>query len=136
MKTYLIAYGATLLAFLALDFIWLSRMSGYLYRPVMGDMVLETFRLSPALIFYVGYAGGLVFLAVRPALVSGDWTTALLHGAIAGVMAYGTYDLTNHATLKNWSTLLTVTDLVWGTCLSAAASVAGYFAASALGGGS
>ena len=136
MKAYLVAYGATLLAFLVLDFIWLSRMSGYLYRPVMGDMVLETFRLSPALIFYLGYAAGLVFLAVRPALISGDWKTALVHGAITGLMAYGTYDLTNHATLKNWSTLLTATDLAWGTILSAAASVAGYFAASAFGGGS
>lgn len=131
MKMYLIAYGATLLAFLVLDFIWLSRMSELLYRPVMGDMVLETFRLLPALVFYLGYAAGLVFLAVHPALVLGDWKIALVHGAIAGLMAYGTYDLTNQATLKNWSTLLTVTDLTWGTALSAAASVAGYFAAAA-----
>ncbi|MEQ1694209.1 MAG: DUF2177 family protein [Hyphomicrobiaceae bacterium] len=135
MKVYLIAYGATLLGFLVLDFVWLSRMSEYLYRPVMGDMVLETFRLWPALVFYLGYAAGLVFLAVHPALVAGDWKTALVCGAITGLMAYGTYDLTNHATLKNWSTLLTVTDLAWGTILSAAASVGGYLAASAFASG-
>ncbi len=133
MKIYLIAYGATLIAFVVLDFIWLSRMSEFLYRPVMGDMVLQTFRLSPALVFYLGYAAGLVFLAVHPALVSGDWKTALVHGALTGLMAYGTYDLTNQATLKNWSTLLTVTDLAWGTALSTAASVAGYSAATAFG---
>ena len=130
MKIYLIAYGATLIAFVVLDFIWLSRMSEFLYRPVMGDMVLQTFRLSPALVFYLGYAAGLVF---HPALVLGDWKTALVHGALTGLMAYGTYDLTNQATLKNWSTLLTVTDLAWGTALSAAASVAGYSAATAFG---
>jgi uncharacterized membrane protein len=130
MKIYVIAYGATLLAFLALDFVWLSRMSHYLYRPVMGDMVLETFRLWPALLFYLGYAAGLVFLAVHPALVAGNWKTALVHGAVAGLMAYGTYDLTNQATLKNWSTLLTLTDLTWGTILSAAAALSGYLAAS------
>ena len=133
MKIYLIAYGATLIAFVVLDFIWLSRMSEFLYRPVMGDMVLQTFRLSPALVFYLGYAAGLVFLAVHPALVLGDWKSALVHGALTGLMAYGTYDLTNQATLKNWSTLLTVTDLAWGTALSAAASVAGYCAATAFG---
>lgn len=133
MKIYLIAYGATLIAFVVLDFIWLSRMSEFLYRPVMGDMVLQTFRLSPALVFYLGYAAGLVFLAVHPALVLGDWKTALVHGALTGLMAYGTYDLTNQATLKNWSTLLTVTDLAWGTALSTAASVAGYSAATAFG---
>lgn len=131
MKIYLIAYGATLFAFLVLDFIWLSRMSGYLYRPVMGDMVLETFRLMPAFVFYFGYAAGLVFLAVQPALVSQNAKVALVYGAVAGLMAYGTYDLTNHATLKNWSTLLTVIDMAWGTVLSALASWAGYLAASA-----
>lgn len=131
MKTLVIAYVATLAAFLVLDFIWLSRMSAYLYRPVMGDMVLETFRWKPALVFYTGYAAGLVFLAVQPALATGSWTTALVHGAVAGMLAYGTYDLTNQATLKNWSTLLTVADLAWGTVLSALAAAAGYFAASA-----
>lgn len=135
MKVYLIAYGATLAGFLVLDFIWLSRMSEYLYRPIMGDMVLQTFRLWPALVFYLGYAAGLVFLAVHPALVAGDWKTALVCGAITGLMAYGTYDLTNHATLKSWTTLLTVTDLAWGTLLSAAAAVGGYLAASAFAGG-
>lgn len=130
MKTYLTAYVATLLTFLVLDFLWLSRMAVYLYRPVMGDMVLETFRLLPALVFYLGYAAGLIFLAVHPAVVSGDWKTAVVLGAITGLMAYGTYDLTNHSTLKNWSVLLTITDMVWGTLLSALAALAGYLAAS------
>lgn len=41
-------------------------------------------------------------------------------------MAYATYDLTNQATLKNWSTTLTIADLLWGTFVSAAAAIIGY----------
>jgi len=126
MITYLIAFGVTLVAFTGIDFIWLSRMGDILYRPAMGDMVLDQFRPAPALIFYVIYAFGLVFFAVRPALASGEWTTALLNGAMMGLVAYATYDLTNQATLKNWSNLLTFGDLTWGTVLSGVSATIAY----------
>ncbi|MDZ7926740.1 MAG: DUF2177 family protein [Agrobacterium sp.] len=126
MKTYLSAYFFTLIAFLVIDFIWLSTMASRLYRPAIGDLLAENFRLAPAIIFYLIYAAGLTFLAVRPALISGQWTTALLYGAAVGFMAYATYDLTNQATLKSWSTTLTIADLLWGTFVSAAAAIIGY----------
>ncbi|MDS7594829.1 DUF2177 family protein [Agrobacterium tumefaciens] len=126
MKTYLVAYVSTLIAFLVIDFIWLSTMASRLYRPAIGDMLADSFRLAPAIAFYLIYAAGLTFLAVRPALVSGQWNTALLYGAVVGFMAYATYDLTNQATLKNWSTTLTLADLAWGTFVSASATTIAY----------
>ncbi|MFK3779785.1 DUF2177 family protein [Agrobacterium sp. NPDC089420] len=126
MKTYLAAYFLTLVAFLVIDFIWLSTMASRLYRPAIGDLLADNFRLAPAIVFYLVYAAGLTFLAVRPAFLSGEWTTALLYGAVVGFMAYATYDLTNQATLKSWSTTLTVADLLWGTFVSAAAAAIGY----------
>ncbi len=127
MKTYVAAYLFTLVAFLVIDFIWLSTMASRLYRPAIGDLLAENFRLAPAVVFYLIYAAGLTFLAVRPAFQTGEWTTALLYGAVVGFMAYATYDLTNQATLKSWSTTLTVADLLWGTFVSAAAPTIGYF---------
>ncbi|AVH42714.1 DUF2177 family protein [Agrobacterium tumefaciens] len=127
MKTYVAAYLFTLVAFLVIDFIWLSTMASRLYRPAIGDLLAENFRLAPAVVFYLIYAAGLTFLAVRPAFQTGEWTTALLYGAVVGFMAYATYDLTNQATLKSWSTTLTVADLLWGTFVSAAAATIGYF---------
>ena len=100
MKTYFAAYLFTLVAFLVIDFIWLSTMASRLYRPAIGDLLAENFRLAPAVVFYLIYAAGLTFLAVRPAFLTGEWTTALLYGAVVGFMAYATYDLTNQATLK------------------------------------
>lgn len=45
-------------------------------------------------------------------------------------MTYGTYDLTNLATAKNWPVIVTVVDMVWGTGLAAAVGGIGYLAGS------
>jgi uncharacterized membrane protein len=135
IKTAAIAYIATMIAFAAVDSIWLSTMANRLYRPTMGDMLAAEFRLAPAVIFYLIFIAALVFFAIRPALAAGDWKIALFYGAAFGFCAYATYDLTNQATLKNWSTLLTVADLCWGALLSGLASVIGYKITRMLGGG-
>ncbi len=127
MKAYLTAYTATLIAFVAIDFVWLSSMADRLYRPTLDDMLAPQFRLVPAVAFYLIFAAGLTFLAVRTGLMSGSMTTAVIYGAAVGFMAYATYDLTNQSTLRNWSTVLTLIDLLWGTVLSAIASGAGFW---------
>lgn len=121
MKTHLVAHAVTLAAFLALDAIWLSRMTGALYRPTMGDMLLDGFRLAPALVFYAVYTIGLVHFGVKPGLAGGALAT-LGNAALFGLVAYATYDLTNQATLRNWSTTLTVADMAWGAFASAVAA--------------
>ena len=126
MRTNLFAYAVTLAVLLGIDFIWLSRMGDVVYRPVMGDIALPGFRLAPGLLFYVIYVFGVVYFAVSPALEGGGVSVALLNGAIFGFCAYATYDLTNQATLKNWSTLLTAIDMGWGTTLTAISAVLGY----------
>ncbi|MDH6265095.1 putative membrane protein [Rhizobium sp. SG_E_25_P2] len=126
IKSAAIAYLSTGIAFAVIDAIWLSTMTSRLYRPVMGDMLADEFRLAPAVAFYLIFIAALVFFAIRPALAAGDWKVALLHGAFFGFAAYATYDLTSQAVLRNWSTLLTVADLIWGTVLSASSAVIGY----------
>lgn len=134
MKDYLIAYGATALAFLAIDAVWLSNMANVIYRPIMGDMMLSGFRLAPAIVFYVIFVFGLVFFAVRPGLIAGNASVTLVNGALLGFIAYATYDLTNQATLKNWSWALTIADMIWGTVLSAASAYIGYWVTSRISG--
>ena len=53
--------------------------------------------------------------------------------AVLGFVAYATYDLTNQATLKHWSTTVTIADMAWGTVLTAITAGAGAWAAKALG---
>ncbi len=132
-RTYLTAYAATALAFLAVDAVWLSVMASRLYQPLLGDMLAENFDVVAAALFYVLYVGGIVFFAVRPALESRRAATAALNGAVFGLCAYGTYDLTNQATLKDWPTIITVADLCWGTVLTATAATIGFQVAARFG---
>ena len=115
------AYVLTLVFFAIIDTVWLGVMGDRLYRPLIGPMLAENFRLAPAVVFYALYAAGLTLFAVLPGLAEGGWTKALLWGGLFGLFAYGTYDLTNLATLKTWSLKLSLIDMAWGMCVSAAA---------------
>ena len=132
MKTIVVAYGATLVALLGLDAVWLSLAGARIYRAVLKDILLEGFNPAPAVAFYLIFAAGLVILAVRPGLAVGSLWLAAGNGALVGFLAYATYDLSNQATLRNWTATLTLTDLTWGTVLSAIAASLGYIAARAL----
>lgn len=131
-RTYITAYIATAAAFLAVDSVWLSVMASQLYRPRLGDLLAEDLDLVAAALFYVLYVGGIVFFAVRPAFAGRSVATAAINGAVFGLCAYGTYDLTNQATLKGWPTIITVADLSWGTVLTGTAAAIGYLVASRL----
>jgi uncharacterized membrane protein len=126
MKTYVIAYLSTALAFVAIDAVWLTQTAASLYQPELKGMMLDEFKLGPAVIFYLLYMIGIVVFAVAPGLASKDWKTATWRGALFGLIAYATYDLTNQATLKNWSTTVTIADLIWGTLLTGTAATIGY----------
>jgi uncharacterized membrane protein len=132
MKAYPIAYVAAAFVMLGLDLVWLTLTANSLYRPLIGELMLDGFRPAPAIVFYILYLFGILVFAVRPAFATGRWTTALVSGALLGLFAYGTYDLTNQATLKTWSTTITLADMAWGSVLTALAASAGYLAASRL----
>jgi uncharacterized membrane protein len=132
MRGLLVAYFVTLAALLGVDFVWLSLSSERLYRPILKDILVDGFRPAPAIVFYLIYAAGLVYFAVRPGLAAESWRTTALNGALFGFFAYATYDLTSQATLRNWTTTLTVADIAWGTFLSAAAAAIGVAATRAI----
>ena len=132
MKFYILSYIATAIIFFGCDAVWLTVAGNGLYRPLLGDLILEKFRVVPAVVFYLIYVAGAVYFAIAPAIASGRWTTALLNGALFGFFTYATYDLTNQATLKGWPTTITMVDLCWGTVLTAVCATLGYIIAGAL----
>jgi len=123
---YLISYAATALVFLGLDFIWLTRISPAFYRSHIGELLMAQPNLIAAATFYLLYVAGIVFFAIAPALSTGSWTTALLSGAVLGLVAFGTYDMTNLATLKGWSVQVCIVDMLWGMAITATSATAGY----------
>jgi uncharacterized membrane protein len=88
--------------------------------------------MTAAVLFYVLYIVGICLFAIAPALRGNSWPTALFMGAAFGFFAYMTYDLTNMATLKVWPQHLAMIDIAWGTFVTGAAALAGYWAAARL----
>jgi uncharacterized membrane protein len=130
MKTIVIAYLAAGIAFLIVDAVWLMAMAETLYRPLLGSKLETSFKLAPAICFYLIYVAGIVYFAVLPAIEDGRLAKAALNGAVLGLVAYATYDLTNQATLRDWPLALTLADIPWGVFVTTVGASAGFVVAS------
>ena len=127
MKTIALSYLVSGIAFLALDAAWLWFMGSALYRAQLGNLVLERFLLAPAIAFYLLYPVGIAVFAVAPALQAASGAVALGYGLLFGFLAYSTYNLTNMATVRGWSPVVTGIDIGWGAAATSAAAFAGYW---------
>lgn len=125
MLVLAVAYLATAAVFFGLDFLWLGKLATSFYKSQLGELMRERPNLGAAGIFYLLYVAGIVYFAVHPNLLSGSPGQAFLAGAILGLIAYGTYDMTNLSTLKNWPLTLSLVDMAWGTLLTGTAAAAG-----------
>ena len=128
MMPYIYAWVASAAAFLAADAVWLSQMSSRFYRPAIGELLAAKPNFAAAALFYLLYVTGVLLLAVVPAAEKHSLAAAATLGALVGLVAYGTYDLTNQATLADWPLRLTLIDMAWGTVLTSLAACAGYLA--------
>jgi uncharacterized membrane protein len=125
MTRHLIAYIAVGIVFLALDAVWLGVLAKDMYRAQIGHLLAPSFRVGPAVVFYLMYIAGVVYFAVAPALASGRWQDAVVPAAVLGFIAYGTYDFTNWAVMRDWPAGMTFIDVAWGTVLTTVAASAG-----------
>lgn len=132
MAAYPLAYIFVLVTFVVIDAIWLTITTQSLYRPLLGDMLVERVRIVPAIGFYLLYPLGIEIFAIVPALKAGSIVPAIVYGALFGFFAYATYDLTNFATLKNWTTQITFIDLAWGAFATGASAALAYLATRAV----
>ncbi len=114
----LLVFIITTVIFAAIDLIWLGFIAKNLYQQKLGFIMADMINWIAALIFYIMYIGGMLYFVIFPSLNNGNWQTALLKGAILGVLCYGTYDLTNMATLRNWPSEIVIIDILWGAFLT------------------
>lgn len=125
MTQILILYAVTVVVFLGLDMLGIN----YLIRPVfdrhVGHLLADPLRLGPAALFYLAYVAGLLWFVSVPALKDSAPLQALLGGMVLGFLCYGTYEMTNYATLRDWSLQMVAADLAWGTLLTGVAAWAG-----------
>ena len=103
------------------------------YAQQIGLLMKTEINWSAAIIFYLLFVVGLVVFVIAPALEKNSWSHALIYGALFGLVAYATYDLTNLATMKNWPVLITIVDLAWGMTVAASVSIVTYLIATKIG---
>lgn len=122
---YVWAFIITGVIFAAIDAVWL-KLTATFYKKEFGGMLRLTPNFTAAIIFYLLYVLGIVVFILEPVLASGQWWHAAIRGALFGVVAYATYDLTNLATLKKWSIKVTLVDIVWGAFITGVSAVIAY----------
>jgi uncharacterized membrane protein len=111
-----------------LDGLWLGMVAKSFYQTRLDGLLAQNVNLVAAVVFYLVYTVGIVFFCVRPAMEEESARTALVYGAMLGLLAYGAYDLTNLATLRDWPLDVTLVDIGWGVALTAISAYAGFLA--------
>ena len=130
MRNAVLTYLTVLIVFVGIDAVWIGVIAGNVYRREMGALMVDRPLWGAVLLFYLLYAAGITVLAIPEG--QGGWLRALLQGAVLGLCAYATYNLTNVAVVRGWPIRLSLMDLAWGTALTAFAAVVGYFVKSRL----
>jgi uncharacterized membrane protein len=125
---YIKLYFVTLAAFLAIDAVWLGLVARTFYRKYLDWLMAAHPNWLAAIAFYLLFVVGVLVLVVLPGVEGGSLRSTLLRGALFGLVAYATYDLTNLATVKDWPLTVTVVDMLWGTALTVAVCYVGFVA--------
>jgi len=130
---FITLYLIALPVFLAIDMVWLIFVAKNFYAQQIGFLMKTEINWPAAIIFYLIFIIGLVVFVITPALEKNSWSHALIYGALFGLVAYATYDLTNLATMKNWPAIITIVDLAWGMTVAASVSIVTYLIAAKIG---
>lgn len=129
MNRPILVFAATLLAFLAMDALWISLVALELFRSNVGPIMRPMPQIAPVVLFYLLYPVGLMVLAIGPAVRDRALSVAAVNGLVLGLVSYATFDLTNWSILQGWSATLAAIDIAWGATLSSLSAIAGYLVA-------
>ena len=132
IKCFLVATLLASIIFLIIDVIWLSFATKSFYRPLLGDLIIgpaDKPVLWAAALFYILYVFGMALVVIQPCMDSESISKTVYIGFIFGLVAYGTYNLTNMAVVKGWSPTVTFVDMLWGGSLTALSASTGLFIA-------
>ncbi len=126
MFEFLLQFAVAFIVFMVIDFIWLAFVASKLYNKELGNLKKKKINWPAAMVFYVLYIIGLVFFVLNPAIAEKGLGFAAYGGALFGLVAYATYDLTNLATLEGFPAKIAVIDLIWGTFVTCVTAVVAF----------
>jgi uncharacterized membrane protein len=117
MNAFIILWTMSIPILIVLDLFWLGFIARDFYQNRLAHLLGDVQWLAAG-VFYVVFTFGLTYFVSIPTLNS-TFDKVLLSGALFGFVTYATYDLTNHATLREWPLTVTLVDIAWGTVLAA-----------------
>lgn len=116
-----------MLVMVVLDIIWLSVVAKPIYQQGIGHLMASQPNLVFAVLFYMVFVLGIMWLAILPNLKVSGFKTTFTQAAIFGFFVYASYDLTNLALLRNWPLSLSIIDITWGTFVTGVSALAGKY---------
>ena len=129
IKCLIIATLIASIIFLIVDVIWLSFATKSFYRPLIGNLLADKPVMWAAALFYILYVFGMSLIVIQPCIDSDSIFKTIYTGFVFGLVAYGTYNLTNMAVLNGWSPTVTFVDMFWGGTLTAFSATTGLYIA-------
>ncbi|MGE0552843.1 MAG: DUF2177 family protein [Gemmatimonadales bacterium] len=125
MPRSLRVFLTSLVAFFALDLVWLGLVAADFYQRQLAALLRPDVLWLPAVLFYLVYLVALTALVTLPAVERGSVGRAAWSGALFGLAAYSAFDLTGLALLRDFPVAVVAVDLAWGTTLSAVVASVG-----------
>ncbi|MEB3284545.1 MAG: DUF2177 family protein [Candidatus Sericytochromatia bacterium] len=104
------------------DLLWLGWLMRPFYAEALGPLLAAPAYAPAAALFYGFYVTAIVVYAVWPASAPRE---AAWRGFHLGLVAYGTYELTNWAVIAGWPARLVPVDVFWGLVLTSAVAAVG-----------
>ncbi len=119
-------YLYTLTIFVSIDFFWLYFASPLLYSGNIQFIFKETPSFFPAILFYLTFSLGLVYLVILPtySTKTSDLYRKLVTPALFGLCTYGAYSFTNAAVIKHFSLTIALIEVVWGMIICTLTTIA------------
>lgn len=125
--------AAAFFTIIVLDYIFLGFIANKFYVEnfsAIGRIENGKFQIvywAAALVYLFLAVGISVFVLPR---IDSDasYLSAFLFGALFGFLTYGTYDMTNYATIKDFSMQLALFDMTWGALVCGLGTLAAFAA--------
>ena len=122
----IVSYFSMLIFFIIAEMIVLTNIMQPLFKKHIGFLMKEDTNFSIAAIFYFVYVAGVFWFASRAGIKSESFSVAIFSGAFLGLLAFGTYEITNYVILKDWKIELVLVDTLWGIVITGSMAYVGF----------
>ena len=124
LKLFLVSF----ITFLFLDAIWLGLIARGFYSKYLSLYLTDNVIWPSAFIFYIIFNIGLLIFVILPSIEKNSYSTLLIYSILYGLVTFATYDLTNHATIKDWPLIVSIVDMSYGMFVALVSSSAAFYA--------